>query len=137
MKGNKLMNTEKNLELIEKISNIEIDELGTNFEIIETYFKLCYFYVTESQLSELKFEESFDGIFKFSNWIHNQLYKGTDPLYTINEIFLFNKIENNFTKLFKKFDVLINDYSIKKMELYNELDAEIWYRYKEFINGNI
>ena len=131
------MNAEKDLELIEKISNIEIDELGTNFEIIETYFKLCYFYITESQLSELKFEESFDGLFKFSNWIHNQLYKGVDPLYVINQIFLFNKTENNFTKLFKKFDALMNDYNIKKIELYNELDAEIWYRYKEFMNGNI
>lgn len=131
------MDKEKDLKLIEKISNTKIDELGMNFEIIETYFKLCYFYVTESQLSELKFESSFDGIFKFSNWIHNQLYKGADPLYTINEIFLFNKNENNFTKFFEKFDRLINDYSIKRMELYNELDAEIWYRYKEFANGNI
>lgn len=126
------MDKEKDLELIKKISNIKINELDTNYEIIETYFKLCYFYVTESQLSELKFENSFNGIFKYSNWIHNQLYKGTDPLYTINEIFLFNNIENNFTKTFEKFDSLISAYSAKKMEIYNKLDAEIWYRYKEF-----
>ena len=131
------MEKEKDFKIIEKISNTKINGLSDNFQLIELFFKICYVYVTETQLAELKFDNSFDGVFEFSNWVHNQLYKMNDPLSVLNQIYLFNNLDNDFTKLYKTFEGLMNDYNVNKYEIYNILSAEIWYRYKEYLNGNI
>ena len=128
------MNKESDFKFIERISKAKLQGLDYHYEVIETYFKLCYLYVMEYQLEELKFEQSFDGIFKFSNWVYDKLYTENDPLYIINEIYLFNNDKNEFTKLYSKFFKLFFRCSVDKFELYHKLDKEIQLRYKEFID---
>ena len=131
------MNLEKDLELIKKICAVknleEFDIDCTLGEKEEMLFTLARMFVSYNEI--IHFDDSLEGASNFLHWICGQLYTKNDSLYTIMQIFKYNKIHDDFVELYEKFYKGMKGREMDKDGLYTTLCGQATLRYNLYING--
>lgn len=133
------MGLEKDLELISKIcavKDLEKWDIDCTLEEKEKdLFTLARLFVSYDEF--IHFEDSIEGAVKFLHWICGQLYTRNDSLYSIKQMFIYNKTHEEFVELYEKFYTSMYGREMDKEGLYTTLCGQIALRYNLYSSGHL
>jgi hypothetical protein len=131
------MNIDKDLDLIKKLCTVKgLEKFDIDCSLQEQeemLFKLARMFVSYDEI--IHFDNSLEGAIEFIHWICGQLYTKNDSIYTISQIFKFNKTHSDFTDLYDKFYADMGGREMDKDGLYTTICGQIALIYNLYING--